>query len=42
MQAVELRIVLIFSKNAHLINSPNRHINDPLKRKYSHIPYNFY
>ena len=40
MQAVELRFNVIFAKNIHLINSPNRYVNNPLNRKYSHKPFN--
>ena len=37
MQAIELKLNMIFAKNPHLINSHNRSHNHPLIRKYFHI-----
>ena len=38
MSALELRINLLIAKNPQLINIFNRNKNQPLIRKYSHIP----
>ena len=37
MPSIELNLNIIFSKNPHLIKSPNRSHIHPLIRKYSHI-----
>ena len=36
MQAVEIKLNGIIAKTPHPTNSPNRYINHPLIRKYSH------
>ena len=40
MQAVELKLSMIVSKNPHLIYSLNRHISHPSIRKFCHVPFN--
>ena len=37
---VEFKLNMIIAKNPQLINTLDRHINHPLIRKYSHIPFN--
>ena len=39
MQAVELSLNVIIAKSPHLINALDGYINDPLNRRYLHIPY---
>ena len=40
MSMVERRIIFIIAKNPKLIISVDRNKNNPLIRKYSHIPFN--
>ena len=40
MQAIEWKLILIFAKNPHLINSLHRYVNHPLIRNYSDNPFN--
>ena len=40
LQAIELKLNMIIAKNPQLINALDRNENQPLIRKYSHIPFN--
>ena len=40
MSMCERKININFARNPHLINSLDRNKNQPLKRKYSDIPFN--